>query len=237
MTPVRSCRDSGASSCSCPRQAGRHPPERPPRPPPTITSSSDWRKLPIRQNGWSCRSARTRLVAHSGGTGYRSRGSHGRAHTRPLHITCQPPAGVKRPYATKRSRPHFWRLDRCGLASPGIVLVAGTLRADYSALHQPVSMLSLGAGGMGADHQPSWSPDCSLIACAVGLRRAFRSRCGATWGPLLIAIHGVGLVGSGQRSRPIRATGIHRARRSVQQLPSVSMGCCTKSRASWRSVR
>ena len=77
-----------------------------------------------------------------------------------------------------------------------ILLAAGALRENYSGLHQPVSMLSLGAG--------RWVQITSfvvtgllMVACAVGLRRALRSGPGATWGPLLVALYGVGLVGSG----------------------------------------
>jgi hypothetical protein len=36
-----------------------------------------------------------------------------------------------------------------------------------------------------------------MVGCAVGLRRVVRSGRGATWGPLLIGVYGVGLVGAG----------------------------------------
>jgi hypothetical protein len=36
-----------------------------------------------------------------------------------------------------------------------------------------------------------------MVACAVGLRRALRAGRGATWGPILIAVYGAGLVGAG----------------------------------------
>jgi hypothetical protein len=83
-----------------------------------------------------------------------------------------------------------------GVGFPGIMLAAGALREGYSALHQPVSMLSLEAGG--------WVQIANfavtgllMVACAVGLRRALGSGRGAMWGPLLIGIYGVGLVGAG----------------------------------------
>jgi hypothetical protein len=78
----------------------------------------------------------------------------------------------------------------------GVAFAAGALREDYSALHQPVSMLSLGPGG--------WVQIANfvvsgllMVACAVGLRRALRSGRGRTWGPLLIGVYGFGLVGAG----------------------------------------
>jgi hypothetical protein len=73
------------------------------------------------------------------------------------------------------------------------------LREDYSALHQPVSMLSLGPGG--------WVQIANfvvsgllMVACAVGLRRALRSGRGRTLGPLLIGVYGFGVVGAGMFS-------------------------------------
>ena len=77
-----------------------------------------------------------------------------------------------------------------------VAFVAGALREDYSALHTPVSMLSLRPGG--------WVQIANfvvsgllMVACAVGLRRALRSGRGTIWGPLLIGVYGFGLVGSG----------------------------------------
>jgi hypothetical protein len=83
-----------------------------------------------------------------------------------------------------------------GLGFLGIALAAGAFREGYLALHQPVSMLSLGPGG--------WVQIANfvvtgllMVGCAVGLRRALRSGRGARWGPLLIGVYGVGLVASG----------------------------------------
>lgn len=83
-----------------------------------------------------------------------------------------------------------------GVAFLVVAFVAGALRQDYLPLHQPVSMLSLGAGG--------WIQIANfivtgllMVACAVGLRRALRSGQGSTWGPLLIGVYGVGLIGAG----------------------------------------
>ena len=36
-----------------------------------------------------------------------------------------------------------------------------------------------------------------MLACALGLRRAYSSGRGATWGPILIGIYGLGQVGAG----------------------------------------
>jgi len=71
-------------------------------------------------------------------------------------------------------------------------LVAGVFRQDYSTLHQPVSLLSLGPTG--------WIQTASFVvtgflmmACAAGLRLAGRG----VWGPLLVGVYGLGLIGAG----------------------------------------
>jgi hypothetical protein len=83
-----------------------------------------------------------------------------------------------------------------GLEFLAIAFAAGAFRQGYSALHQPVSMLSLGAGG--------WVQIANfvvtgllMVACAAGLRRALHSGRGARWGSILIGVHGFGLVGAG----------------------------------------
>jgi Protein of unknown function (DUF998) len=83
-----------------------------------------------------------------------------------------------------------------GLGFPAIMLAAGTVREDYSGLHQPGSMLSLGAGGW-VQITNFVITGLLMVAFAIGLRRALRSGPGAMWAPVLIAIYGVGLVGAG----------------------------------------
>jgi hypothetical membrane protein len=75
-------------------------------------------------------------------------------------------------------------------------LVEGATRPGYNPWRHFVSSLSLGDRG--------WVQVASFIACgalmlgfAVGLRRALAPGRGATWGPILIAAFGVGLIGAG----------------------------------------
>ncbi len=83
-----------------------------------------------------------------------------------------------------------------GFGFLAVVLVAGAVRPHYSPLHQPVSMLSLSGGG--------WVQTANfvvtgilMLACALGLRRALSSGRASTWGPILIGIYGLCLIGAG----------------------------------------
>jgi hypothetical membrane protein len=88
----------------------------------------------------------------------------------------------------------------CGaIAGPLFVvvfLIEGATRADYNPLRHPVSSLALGDDG--------WTQTANFIvtgllmlAFAVGLRRALRPRGGSWWGPLLVGIFAIGLLGAG----------------------------------------
>lgn len=88
----------------------------------------------------------------------------------------------------------------CGvIAGPLFVLtflVVGATRAGYDPMRHPVSSLALGPFG--------WVQTANFIiaglltsAFAVGLRRVLRPGRGATWGPLLIGIWALGLIGAG----------------------------------------
>ena len=77
-----------------------------------------------------------------------------------------------------------------------VFLVEGATRADYNALRYPISSLSIGTFG--------WTQAANFIvtgllilAFAIGLRRALQSGIGAVWGPLLIGMAGIGLIGAG----------------------------------------
>lgn len=88
----------------------------------------------------------------------------------------------------------------CGaIAGPLFVatfVVEGATRADYDPLRHPVSSLALGEGG--------WTQIANFIvaglltlAFSAGLRRAFSPPEGSTWGPLLVGVWAVGLLGAG----------------------------------------
>ena len=83
-----------------------------------------------------------------------------------------------------------------GFGFIAVFLIAGAIRPHYDPLYQPVSALSLSGGG--------WVQIANfvvtgllMLACALGLRRALSSGRGATWGPILIGMFGLGLVGAG----------------------------------------
>lgn len=92
------------------------------------------------------------------------------------------------------------RLLACGaIAGPLFVmtfLIEGATRAEYNPLRHPVSSLALGDFG--------WTQVANFIvagllmlAFGIGLWLALRPKRGATWGPLLVAIWGIGLLGAG----------------------------------------
>jgi hypothetical membrane protein len=105
-----------------------------------------------------------------------------------------PPAGAA-PSGTRTRA-----LLACGAVAGPLFTLAwaaeGATRANYSWLRHPVSSLELGDWG--------WTQQANFVVAglltlgfAVGLRRALRPLGGSTWGPLLVAAHGIGLLGAG----------------------------------------
>jgi hypothetical membrane protein len=77
-----------------------------------------------------------------------------------------------------------------------VFLIEGATRPHYSAWQDAVSALSLGEGG--------WMQSANFIVCgalvfgfAIGLRLLLRPGRGSTWGPILLGIVGLGLIGAG----------------------------------------
>jgi hypothetical protein len=75
-------------------------------------------------------------------------------------------------------------------------LIEGANRANYDPLRHPVSSLTLGDSG--------WTQTANFIitgllmlAFAAGLRRTLVRGKGSTWGPLLVGVWAVGLLGAG----------------------------------------
>jgi hypothetical membrane protein len=75
-------------------------------------------------------------------------------------------------------------------------LIEGATRPNYDPLRHPVSSLAFGDFG--------WIQTANflvagllMLAFAIGLRRAFRPPEGSTWGPLLVGVWAVGLLGAG----------------------------------------
>ncbi len=88
----------------------------------------------------------------------------------------------------------------CGAIGPllfiVVFLIEGATRPHYSAWQNAVSSLSLGEGG--------WMQITNFIVCgalvlgfAIVLRRVLRTGRGSTWGPTLLGIFGLCLIGAG----------------------------------------
>ncbi len=88
----------------------------------------------------------------------------------------------------------------CGALGPllfiVVFLIEGATRPNYSAWHHFVSSLSLGEGG--------WMQITNFLLCgvlvlcfAIGLRRVLHPGKGSTWGPLLLGLFGLSLIGAG----------------------------------------
>ena len=88
----------------------------------------------------------------------------------------------------------------CGAIGPllfiVVFLIEGATRPNYSAWHHFVSSLSLGEGG--------WMQITNFLICgvlvlcfAIGLRRVLHPGKGSTWGPILLTIFGLCLIGAG----------------------------------------
>jgi len=89
----------------------------------------------------------------------------------------------------------------CGaIAGPLFVsafVVQGATRPDYNPLRHSISTLALGS-------EFGWIQILNFViaglltmAFAVGVRRVLRPQNGSTWGPLLIGLYAVGLLGAG----------------------------------------
>jgi hypothetical protein len=77
-----------------------------------------------------------------------------------------------------------------------VFLIEGATRPHYSVWQNAVSALSLGEGG--------WVQITNFIVCgalvfgfAVGLKQLLRTGRGSTWGPILLGIFGLALIGAG----------------------------------------
>ena len=77
-----------------------------------------------------------------------------------------------------------------------VYLIEGATRPGYNAWHQAISLLSQSNQG--------WEQITNFIVCglliiafAIGLRQTLRTGRGATWGPILLAAVGVGLIVAG----------------------------------------
>lgn len=88
----------------------------------------------------------------------------------------------------------------CGIvAGPLYVvtaLIQGLTRPGFNLLHHDVSLLSNGDLGW-VQITNFVVTGLLVIAAALGMRRTMQGSRGGTWGPLLIGIYGLGLIGAG----------------------------------------
>ena len=88
----------------------------------------------------------------------------------------------------------------CGVIAGPLFTIAwflqGLARADYDPMRHPISSLSLGEYG--------WIQAVNFFvigiltfAFALGLHNSLQSRGGSKWGPILIALIGIGFIGAG----------------------------------------
>ena len=85
------------------------------------------------------------------------------------------------------------------LAGPfyvAVVAVQALLRPGFDLARDDVSLLSNGSLGW-IQIANFIATGLMVIACAVGVRRALAGGRGATWGPILLAVYGLGLIGAG----------------------------------------
>jgi hypothetical protein len=85
------------------------------------------------------------------------------------------------------------------LAGPfyvGLVLVQAAFRPGFDLVHDDASLLSNGSFGW-VQIANFVITGLMVIACAVGLRRAFSGGRAAVWAPILVAGYGLGLVAAG----------------------------------------
>jgi hypothetical protein len=76
------------------------------------------------------------------------------------------------------------------------VLAQALFRPGFDLAHDDASLLSNGSLGW-IQIVNFLATGLMVVACAVGVRRALGGGRGATWGPILLALYGVGLIGAG----------------------------------------
>lgn len=77
-----------------------------------------------------------------------------------------------------------------------VFLIEGALRNGYDAVRRPVSALALGKRGW-IQRTNFIVTGALMFGCAFGLHFALASRGGSFWGPFLIGLYALGLVGAG----------------------------------------
>jgi len=76
------------------------------------------------------------------------------------------------------------------------VLAQALLRPGFDLAHDDASLLSNGAFGW-VQVTNFVVTGLMVVACAAGVRRALAGGRAATWGPILLAVYGLGMIGAG----------------------------------------
>jgi hypothetical protein len=77
-----------------------------------------------------------------------------------------------------------------------VVLAQALFRPGFSLVHDDASLLSNGSFGW-IQVANFLVTGLMVVACAIGMRRALTDGRSAAWGPFLLAVYGVGLIGAG----------------------------------------
>lgn len=88
----------------------------------------------------------------------------------------------------------------CGVLGSALFVAAffiqGAFRPGYDWLRNPVSSLSIGEAGW-IQVANFISTGSLFVLCAIGLRLALRNVKASLWGPILLSLVGIGLIGAG----------------------------------------
>src|SRR5215831_19562279 len=112
--------------------------------------------------------------------------------------------GLMKPQDTRRDCSSITAeagLLACGaIAGPLFVtafVVQGATRPDYNPIRHSISTLALGSAFGWIQILNFVLSGLLTLAFAVGVRRVLQPQKGSTWGPLLIGLYAVGLLGAG----------------------------------------
>ena len=127
----------------------------------------------------------------------------------------------------------------CGMtAGPlfvSVVVAQGLTRKGFDFTRHAASLLS--NGNLGWIQITNFVlTGAATIAFAAGMRRVLRTGPGATWGPRLVRVFGLGVLAAAFfRADP--PTGSHLARPRATAARSAGTACCTSPAARWPSSR
>jgi hypothetical protein len=109
-------------------------------------------------------------------------------------------AGATISPSSRRKSKSSQALLLCGVAAGPLYVVVSLVqvltREGYDPTRHALSLLSNGEFGW-IQITNFLVTGLLVIACAVGMRQILHGGCGGTWGPLLVGVYGLGLIGAG----------------------------------------